>query len=255
MNLEAPMIRTDGVNGQYFQFLREDGHHNFEAFCHKMRRVFNGVDFRNKRVLDVGSGRGLMTLLAAIEGAKKVVSMEPEMDGSTCSVCNMQRARVEKLGFKNIEIYAEDFNEFKFRPNSFDIILSFASINHLYESPHHALKDKDTYERYIQTAKKMKEMLDKGGVAIITDACRSGLFLWLKKLGVNRPWTPKKKMSVDFRYHQNPSVWKKIFMEAGFRQVKTIYPLPFKLRHFDLLVSNPLGNFLLQSSFTMHCFV
>lgn len=50
------------------------------------QQLFKNIDFRNKTLIDIGGGNGLFSFYAALNGAKKVVVMEPEFDGSTSGV-------------------------------------------------------------------------------------------------------------------------------------------------------------------------
>ncbi len=45
-----------------------------------LNTLFKGIDFENKRVLDIGGGRGLLSLYAACKGAREVICLEPEPD-------------------------------------------------------------------------------------------------------------------------------------------------------------------------------
>ena len=52
----------------------------------QMDMLFRGVDLKDKKVLDIGGGYGLFSLYAASRGAKKVICLEPEADGSSSGV-------------------------------------------------------------------------------------------------------------------------------------------------------------------------
>ena len=47
-----------------------------------IKNVFNGIDFRGKRVLDIGGGNGVFSFYAASSGAECVICLEPEDEGS-----------------------------------------------------------------------------------------------------------------------------------------------------------------------------
>src|ERR1700724_1539348 len=47
--------------------------------------LFDGIELRNKRVLDVGGGAGLLTVYAAVRGAE-AVCVEPEAAGATTDI-------------------------------------------------------------------------------------------------------------------------------------------------------------------------
>jgi 2-polyprenyl-3-methyl-5-hydroxy-6-metoxy-1,4-benzoquinol methylase len=70
---------------EYIAMLERDGHRNPPAFAHTLANMFRGIDFAGKRVLEIGSGRGLLAIYMGMRGAQ-VLSMEPEMVGATSGV-------------------------------------------------------------------------------------------------------------------------------------------------------------------------
>ena len=237
---------------EYCCILAEDGHDSLDATCFAFDRLFNGIDFDGKRVLEIGSGKGLMSLFACISGAKDVISLEPELDGSRSQVSQIQRERALELGLHNVKVLKADFNEWQNEDEQFDIVMCLSTVNHLHESPYNANSNKNTFLSYLEIAEKIRSMLRPSGVAIITDACRYGIFWFLKKYGFKPPWS-EKPVSIDWRIHQNPRTWKRIFLSSGFPEVNIFYPLPYRLRHYKYLVANPIVNYFLLSSFCLHC--
>jgi cyclopropane fatty-acyl-phospholipid synthase-like methyltransferase len=210
--------------------------------------LFKGIDLAGKRVLEIGSGGGLRSVFMALQGAASVVSLEPGLAGSRGHYRTLQRQRLEKLGLRNVEFLEADFNLWDAGSSRFDIIVSESSINHLHESRFHALRHHDTYQNYLRVCRKMCSLLVPSGVACISDACRYGLFSALRRFGIRRPWTGK-RVSAIWQIHQNPGVWRRILMDAGFLGVDVRYPLPHRLRYLGALAANPLSNFFLRSYF------
>lgn len=235
----------------YFDMLRADGHHNPPAFIHAMRAMFRDVDLAGRRVLEIGSGRGLLALWAGLHGAAQVVSMEPELVGASSGVIAVQRQRIETLGTRNVVVVPADFNTWNPDGATFDVILSRASINHLHQSDRHALKDPATYAGYVEVVRKIRSMLAPGGVFIATDACRYALFTALRDFGIRRPWRWQ-RTGINWRHHQNPPTWRRIFKDAGFRHVAVHYPVPYRLRGLTAVIDNPAANFLIDGGFIMH---
>src|SRR5687768_12434019 len=126
--------------------LEKDGHSNPPAFFHSANELFRGVDLRGKRVLEIGSGRGLLSVLIGLAGANQVVSLEPELAGASAGMIRTQKERVQALGLDNVDVVVADFNTWDGPPARFDVILSRASINHLHHSEKHALRDRQTYD-------------------------------------------------------------------------------------------------------------
>jgi len=230
--------------------LAEDGHDNVDGFLHEAAHLFRDVPLEGRSLLEVGSGRGLMTMYAAMEGAARVVSMEPEMVGSRTGMIALQQRRLDVLKINNVEFLAADFNEWEPAGRVFDVVLSRASINHLHASSHHALRDSATYRGYVTAIRKMHGVLSSGGVALITDACRYAFFTGARDLGIRRPWD-RSRTGINWRHHQNPGTWARLFRDAGFSDVQLRYPLPYRLRALRGLVDAAPANFFLQGSFIL----
>ena len=70
---------------EYVAMLARDGHDNPPAFAHALEDMFRGIDFTGRRVLEIGSSRGLLAIYMGMRGAQ-VLSMEPEMAGASSGV-------------------------------------------------------------------------------------------------------------------------------------------------------------------------
>ena len=235
----------------YIDMLHADGHHNPPAFFYAAAQLFRGIDLRGKRVLEIGSGRGLMALYAALHGAAEVVSIEPELVGATSGVIATQRERIRSLNASTVTVVAADFNQWDAGRSRFDVILSRASINHLHHSERNASTDPATYARYVEVVGKVNDIRAPGGVFVATDACRYAFFTCLRDLGLRRPWRWE-RTGVNWRHHQNPSTWSRIFRDAGFRRVAVHYPVPYPLRWVAPVIDTAAANFMLDGSFIIH---
>jgi SAM-dependent methyltransferase len=234
----------------YVEMLSRDGHDSVPAFLHATTRLFRGIDFRGKRVLEIGSGKGLLALYMAMQGAMRVVSLEPELVGATSGVIATQRRRVAILGLTNVDLVTADFNVWDPGQDRFDVILSRASLNHLYASDRHALHDAETYCNYLRIARQIRRLLEADGVFIATDACRYALFSLLRGIGVRRPWRWQRS-GVNWRHHQNPGIWARIFCDAGFEHVTVDYPVPYRCRRVAAVANTAVANFFLQGTFIL----
>ena len=65
-------------------------------FLFYINSIFAGVNFENKNVLDIGSGTGIYSIYASLSGAKNVVSIEPETEGSHNDMINTFKSLKEK---------------------------------------------------------------------------------------------------------------------------------------------------------------
>jgi SAM-dependent methyltransferase len=128
--------------------------------------VFNHLDMKNKRVLEIGCGFGLRLIVFALLGAKKCVGIDisPEMIGD-----------LEKLSGRfavDVEAICGDFLEYNFAEENFDIVIVNETISHVRDTP--------------RLLRKTKKIVTLGGRVWIKD-CNNGLFL-PKKIEVWRKW-------------------------------------------------------------------
>jgi SAM-dependent methyltransferase len=238
-----------GLPPEYIAMLERDGHRNPAAFAHALANMFKGIDFAGKHVLEIGSGRGLLAIYMGLRGAH-VLSMEPELAGATSGVIAQQRARVKAMGLSNVEVLNADFNTWDPGDSRFDVIVSRSSLNHLHASAHHAEHHRETYDTYVQVARRLRTMLVPSGSFVATDACRYAFFSGLREFGIRRPWQWKRS-GVDWKHHQNPGTWRKIFLEAGFSAIQITYPAPYRLRALSPVVETAPANFFLQGMFVI----
>jgi SAM-dependent methyltransferase len=246
-----PSLRDQATWNVFREMLSEDGHDNFDGFLNELANFFGDVRIEGRSILEVGSGRGLTSIYAALQGAREVVSLEPELVGSRGGMVSLQQRRIDALQLRTIELIGADFNTWDPGPRRFDILVSQASINHLYASSFNANRDRETNDAYIAVAGKMRTLLHDGGVAIITDACRHAFFTLTRDLGIRRPWDLS-RTGVNWRHHQNPGVWRRIFTEAGFSSVRIHYPVPYRLRKLKGLVDTAVPNFFLLGRFILY---
>lgn len=231
--------------------LKQDGHDSPEAFAHAMDRMFAGVRLEGARILEIGSGRGLLAIYLAQRGAARVVSMEPEMVGATGGVVAEQRRRVAALGLGSVvEVLVADFNTWE-TDERFDVIVSRASLNHLYASDQRAAYHYPTWAGYLAVARKIHARLSDHGVFVATDACRYSLFGLGRALGLRRPWD-RKRSGVNWRHHQTPGTWRRVFLAAGFSAARVTYPVGYPMRRWAWLAGTRLANACLKGSFILH---
>jgi len=233
------------------KFRAEDGHGNPPGYRYYLKRLFGTVDLRGKRVLEVGSGRGLISLHCGLSGASRVVSIEPEMEGSTSGVIETQRRRIDELGLDNVELRRADFNDFNFGAEKFDVIVMVAVLNHLYETPFNASKDHQVFNKYVKIAKQLYSLLNPRGVVIATDACRYCLWTLLRRVGLPKQYCLSHR-TINWKIHQQPSVWRSIFLEAGFHSCDINYPVPHRARGLRPILNTSLTNFALMGEFILH---
>ena len=243
----AGTARSTGLaDPRFARMLREDRHDNPDTFIFAANQLFDGVPLAGKRVLEIGSGRGLLSLYLALRGAR-VTSLEPEMAGSTSGTLAIQQARCQELGL-SVECVNADFNDWH-DPRDFDIVLMRSVINHLYPTTKHARWDKATWDGNVTMLGLVRNKLAPGGVFVAYDASRWGFFLMARNY-VRQPWK-KVRTSVNWRHHQNALTWAKMLKAVGFSHVERDYTVPYPMRSISFLLRNGFASFWLKGAFVI----
>lgn len=211
--------------------------------------LFEHVDLAQKNVLDVGGGRGLISFYAAVKGARNVVCLEPEQDGSRNGMIkgyNDLRAELPatlpvKLVSLTIQEYLQDIE-----PATYDVIIMHNSINHLDEDACiHLLDNDDSYNRYLTVLKSVYRIIKKKGVLIVTDCSCKNVF---NDIGVKNILVP----TIEWHKHQRPGTWASLLKKAGFKNPTIEWPTFNRLRKpGKYLMSNSFMAYLTSSYFKL----
>lgn len=176
-----------------------------------LKTLLGKIDFENKRMLDIGSGSGLYSFYAACSGAKKVVCLEPEAQGSRSGV-NEKFQRV-KTSLNAYNVHLEPLTLQDYEPKKgekFDIVLLQNSINHLNEAACiDLLNEKKARDDYIEILYKVSALSESGAKLIACDCSRHNFF---NSIGVKNPFVP----TIEWQKHQAPEAWAALLKEVGF---------------------------------------
>lgn len=209
--------------------------------------LFDGIDLRGARMLDIGGGSGVFSFSGAARGAKKVVCLEPETEGSSD---DMQRAfaRVAgRLGWGDrVTLVPKTFQEFDPAGETFDIVLLHDSINHLDEpATIRLLESEESREIYRGLFRRIAALTAPGGTLIACDCSRKNLF---PMLGLRNPLMPM----IEWHTHQAPETWRALLRDAGFRDGSIRWSSFNRLYALGrVLTANRAAAFLLQSHFRL----
>jgi hypothetical protein len=200
--------------------------------------LFQDINFKGKRVLDIGGGRGLYSYYAKYMGASEVINLDPFSDGSSGSfIDNIQ------LTVSHEPVYFQEFDS----SIKFDVIIIHDSINHLNEAVYTELARsqlaKDLYSALI---KKMYGHLDVGGIISVSDCSSTNFFNFL---GLKNPFAP----TIEWHLHQPPSILIELFNKEDFNFVKLRWT-PFKRFGFIGRLISSMGfipAFFMQSHYNI----
>lgn len=212
----------------------------------QMDNLFGGINFKNKRVLDIGGGSGFFSFYAACSGAKEVVCLEPEAEGSSLGVIEKFQTLNRLLKRDEVTLEPVTFQAFKPDGKTFDIILLHNSINHLDETACiNLLKDDSSKEIYIEIFSKINSLSSKGAKLIICDCSRYNFFAFFK---IPNPFCP----TIAWHKHQAPATWANLLGDVGFVNPIIRWSSFAKLRHVGrVLLGNKFMSYFLKSYFCL----
>lgn len=209
--------------------------------------IFAGIDLRDRDVLDIGGGAGLLATYSAVCGARSAVCVEPEGAGATSG----WRAKFER--FKSavnpqlpVTFVDATIQNYLQAAHRFDVIVCANAINHLNEDACIHLQDEPDAERqYLSLFAVINQATNPGGWFVATDCGRSNFFA---ALGMKSPFMP----DIEWHKHQDPQVWAELLLRAGFSAVEIRWSSPNTLGRLGRLVlGNRLVAYFLLSHFRL----
>jgi hypothetical protein len=166
-------------------------------------------------VLEVGGGSGLLTLWAAVHGAR-VVCLEPESAGSTSGVGRLFAALRSCMGATvDARMLSQTLDDHLARSERrFDVVVMANTVNHLDE--HHCSRlhsDASARATYLALLGRLYDRINAGGYLLLTDCSRSNLF---NDVGLRSPFMP----TIEWDKHQSPYLWDSLLQEVGFQRAR-----------------------------------
>jgi SAM-dependent methyltransferase len=210
------MTRASGLLDEFYSALLHQKHirnKNRARFYHKF--LFQGVDFNNARVLDIGGGNGTLSFYAALMGARQVICLEPEAQGSTSGARSVFENMRMTLGLSDQLILEPiPLQSYESPNDAFDVIVLHNSVNHLDEDACIHLLERDSAKNtYRELLAKISSLSRIGATLILSDCSRQNFFA---RIGIRNPFAP----SIEWHKHQTPEVWGSLLQEAGFHNIR-----------------------------------
>lgn len=211
----------------------------------RCEQTFRGVPLAGRDVLEVGAGSGLHSAYAAVRGARRVVALEPEADGSTSGSRSVLLTLQRTLKLPSLVISPSPLESFDPAGHRFDVVLLYNSINHLDEPACSRLhRSREAWDRYRGLLRRLAGMLRPGATLIVSDCSRFNLW---PTLGLKNPFAP----SIEWEKHQTPRVWDEVLASANFVRVESEWYRYYPLRWLGPLSTNALAAFVLAGHFRL----
>jgi SAM-dependent methyltransferase len=217
----------------------------YHRLAWRMQNLFDGVDWRGKRICEIGCGEGLMSLYLALNGAESVVGLDPEAKGAQRGRMARLEGHVAALGVDNFAYIPDFFSASHFAPNSLDILFSVNVIEHIHETKLPLHRDPTATEAYERFFGEMLTVLKPGGGVIIANCSRYSLWALVSEATHYRLKTPIRAMhGVYWALHQSPGTWARLARGAGFGRTRIHWRVPHQLRRAGWLADNPLFQYV-----------
>src|SRR5262249_51890892 len=151
-------------------------------------------------------------------GARSVVSLEPEADGSSHHAAATIEKHARALGLDGGRWSVRRETLQSFQPDRpFRAILSQDSVNHLDEDACVRLLDDPSARRsYRDLFARMADMLEPGGHVVLADCARVNNWAWM---GRHAPW----QYNIEWHKHHEPETWAAVLAEAGLEPAKPVW--------------------------------
>jgi SAM-dependent methyltransferase len=246
--MEKMMTQAAVDNEQTFAKLVAKAGWSIDRLTWRLRDTFRDIPWQGKDVLEIGCGRADLSLFMALHGARRVVALEPSVEGSHASKEAALRERLERLHVPNFTFLPSRFEDCSFEPESFDLVFLIQVIEHIHET-HLALEDDPAaladYRRFFA---EVFRVLRPGGVLLLTDYSRSNVWRLLQKVFGPQFKGPLTKV-IDWGMHQHPRTWQRLAREAGFARTRLWWRVYQQMRRVPWLVDNRFVQYFAYANF------
>jgi SAM-dependent methyltransferase len=219
-----------------------------DRHMYRITNRYKDVDFRGKRVLDIGGGLGLISYYASIKGASAVVCLDPGDDGAIIDL-NAESMRLQQaMQTDTVSFLPLKLQEYDPDGALFDVIIMSSSINHIDEAACERLPDDpEARQSYREIFQQIASMSKPNGRLLVSDVSPRNFYA---RLGVRNPFAP----TIEWHKHQPPDVWIDLMAQVGYADFKVRWlSLPRFGRFGEIALSNKLGAYVINSAFMIDC--
>lgn len=218
---------------------------NADNFRYHFYEQFSEIDFRGKTVLEVGCGKGFVSLyIAMFTGAYHVTALDESAGhGSETEIIEGLKNNIVhlRLGKRLVAIKA---NALTYQSEPFDIIIANNCLHHFVDNGKQYWKDPIVAEGYQNIFRHFAELLQSNGRLIIKEFDPFNIWRYISS---NLFFA-----NIDWSIHPPLSGWLDAIRKATFSvYVKTV--VPYKLRAVQKIFANDMFRHLLRGGFLIYC--
>jgi SAM-dependent methyltransferase len=209
--------------------------------------VFQNIALRNRVVLEIGCGSGIMAAYIAHKEAEFVLGLEPEAGGSIPGHLNLSRKIPKALSLNpgRIQILPATIQEYDPEGVKFDVVLMHNSINHLDEKASTELHaSQEARKIYLHILDKISGLLNDSGTLLILDCSRYNFW---PLLGLRNPFCPE----IQWEKHQPPELWIYLLRRCGLRRPKIQWTSFKTIRGLGKPLRNRFASYFFTSHFRL----
>ncbi len=239
------MQESDSPYQQFKNFYNQNYGDIYRKFVYHLKKQLEDIGVKGKSVLEVGCGKGFVSLYIALFcGPKKVVALdESEGIGNEKGVLAFLEKTVKDLNIKNIKVVKSDIMNNCFSDDSFDIIIANNALHHVVRTGKYISSDLHTKNKWIALFSELKRLLKPNGILILGEFSRKSIWRYIKL----------RYRQIDWELHPKLKEWLLVIKLAGFKKISFRYSVPYKLRKLEPLFSNSFSSFFLNPSFNIYC--
>jgi hypothetical protein len=187
----------------------------------------------------------MYSFYAAVKGARRVVCMEPEADGSSSGIIDNFKLFSDTLGLNNVTFVSKKLLDFNWT-EKFDIIILINSINHLDEEMCVILNSNfEARLAYKLNFDKIYQLSNDKAIIVACDCSNRNFF---GDIGVKNPFNP----TIEWKKHQKPSFWVTLFGQTGFEKLNITWTTFNRTGKVGkILLGNKYLSYFFQSHFCL----
>jgi len=221
-----------------------EGSDNCDKFTHHLQRQLRGLTLDGKKILEVGCGKGAVSLyLALFERVGRVVALdEAAGEGGPVGVTAELERAVDRFTPGNLEVVNADIMENGYPDAAFDLIIANRVLHHVVDSGYIS-RDAAARRDYLRVLAELKRLLVPGGMLLVAEISRISFWRWspirLRQRNIGWPIHPTRRELLE------------VVREAGFALHSFDYIVPYRLRRLRPLLARPWAQFFLGPNFVI----